>query len=365
MSFIKKTPVFDFYEKYSGKIVEFAGYSMPIQFSNLTDEHKAVRESAGIFDVSHMGEVVISGKDASKFINYLVTNDVNELIDCKILYTMMCYENGTVVDDLLVYRMSEDYFWLVINASNTQKDYEWILANKGDFDVKINNISDDIGQLAIQGPFAERILQKFTDTDLSQIKFFHLLQNVMILGKVCVVSRTGYTGEDGFEIYCSSNDVGYLFDKILEDGKFESVKVKPIGLGARDTLRFEANLPLYGNELSDKIPATESMYNFCIKLNKENFIGKEALVLSKANLKRKLVGFQLLENGVPRHGYEVMKEDKIIGFVTTGYISPTVNKPIGLAYVDIEYANLSEQIFIIIRNKKIKASIISRKFLQK
>lgn len=364
MSFIKKTPVFDFYEKYGGKIVEFAGYSMPIQFSSLTEEHNAVREEAGLFDVSHMGEVVISGEDASDFINYLVTNDVSKLVDSQILYTMMCYENGTVVDDLLVYKMNKNYFWLVINASNTQKDYEWILSNKGDFNVQITNISEETGQLAIQGPFAEKILQTFTTTDLSQIKFFHFMENIKILDKVCLVSRTGYTGEDGFEIYCSSQDIGYLFDKILEDGNFEGIKVKPIGLGARDTLRFEANLPLYGNELSDQILATESMYNFCIKLDKEKFIGKEALVLSKANLKRKLVGFELLEKGIPRHGYEVLKDDKVIGFVTTGYMSPTVNKPIGLAYIDIEYANLSEEIDILIRNKKAKAKIISRKFLK-
>ncbi|WP_426349877.1 glycine cleavage system aminomethyltransferase GcvT [Alloiococcus sp. CFN-8] len=358
---LKKTSLFGHYESYGGKIIDFAGWALPVQFAGIMEEHKAVREAAGLFDVSHMGEITIKGRDALKFINVLITNDATKLVDNQVLYTMMCYENGGVVDDLLVYRYSEDSYLLVVNASNIEKDYQWILSQIGSFDVSVDNISSEVSQLALQGPKAEKALQKLTDTTLSEIGFFYFKDKVTIAGKETLVSRTGYTGEDGFEIYCRNEDLVYLWDAILTTGKEEGVQ--PIGLGARDTLRFEANLPLYGNELSQEITPLEAGFGFFVKLNKEEFIGKNALEKQKAEgLKRKIVAFEMVGKGIARHGYKVFKGEEEIGFVTTGYLSPTLGKNIGLALIRTEYAEMEGIIEIQIRNKKAEAKIISRKF---
>ena len=277
MDNLKKTSLFGHYESYGGKIIDFAGWALPVQFAGIMEEHRAVREAAGLFDVSHMGEITVKGREAKEFINTLITNDVSKLIDNQVLYTMMCYENGGVVDDLLVYRYSEDSYLLVVNASNIEKDYQWILSQRGSFDISIDNISTEVSQLALQGPKAEIVLQKLTDTPLSEIKFFYFKDKVIIAGKETLVSRTGYTGEDGFEIYCRNEDLVYLWDTILTSGKEEGVQ--PIGLGARDTLRFEANLPLYGNELSQEITPLEAGFGFFVKLNKEQFIGKDIYII--------------------------------------------------------------------------------------
>ncbi len=357
-----RTPVFSEYEKYGAKLVEFGGFEMPIQFStSIIEEHNAVRNFAGLFDVSHMGEILVNGPDAEKFVNYIITNDVSKLGKNNIFYSFICYENGGIVDDILVYRLAEEKILLVVNASNTDKDFEYILKYTNGFDVEIKNISNELGQLAIQGPFAERILQKFTDTNLSEIKNFTFLENVNILNVNCLVSRTGYTGEDGFEIYMQSDKAAYIYSELLkyeEDGK----KLLPIGLGARDTLRFESGMPLYGNELSKDTIAVEVGFNFAIKLDKEDFIGKDALLKAKADIKHKLVGLELLEKGIPRHSYKVEKDGKEIGYITTGYFSPTLNKAIAMAFIDSEYAKINEEVFCIIRNKKLKSQIINKKF---
>jgi glycine cleavage system T protein (aminomethyltransferase) len=364
MNNAKKTPLFEAHGRYGGKMVDFAGWALPVQYEGLTSEHEAVRKEAGLFDVSHMGEVEVKGADALKFVQKIFTNDASVLEDNQVIYGFMCYPDGGVVDDLLVYRFSAEYFYLVINAANVEKDYQWMLDNKGSFDVEITNISECVAQLAIQGPDAQKILQKVTDKDLSEIKFFYCNRDVKVDGAKCLVSRTGYTGEDGFEIYTSPDDAEKIWDKLLEVGKEDGLK--PAGLGARDTLRFEACLPLYGHEISKDITPLEAGLGFFVKLDKEDFIGKEALAAQKEKgVSKKIVGFELKGRGIPRGDYSVLHDGKKIGFVTTGYASPTLKKNIGLALIEAEYAKLGNEIEIEIRNKPVKAEIISKRFLQK
>lgn len=360
----KKTKLYETHNRYGGKVIEFSGWLLPVQYEGIIEEHQAVRNNAGLFDVSHMGEVEVKGKDAFKYVQNLVTNDVSTLGDNQIIYTFMCYEDGGTVDDLLVYKFNEEHYLLVINAGNIEKDYEWMLQNKGSYDALIVNVSNEISEVALQGPRAEEILQKLTDFNLDDIKFFYCNRNVVIDGVKCLVSRTGYTGEDGFEIYTENEHIEKLWDKILEAGK--PYGIKPAGLGCRDTLRFEAALPLYGHEISKDITPLEAGLGFFVKLNKENFIGKEALVKQKEEgLKRKVVGFEMKERGIPRNGYEVTANGENIGFVTTGYMSPTLKKNIGLALIDSKYTELGTEINIVIRNKSLKAEVISKKFYNK
>ena len=357
---LKKTPLADEYQKYGGKIVDFAGWYMPVEFEGILMEHEAVRKNVGLFDVSHMGEITVKGKDALKFVNYLITNNLMNIVDNQVLYTYLCREDGGIVDDILVYRFGQEDILLVINASNIEKDFEWVKANKGDYQVEIENISNVTSQLALQGPNAQKVLQNYTDIDLSEIKFFFAERNVMIDGFNCMVSRTGYTGEDGFEIYLSNEDVVPLYNRLLGAG------VTPIGLGARDTLRFEANLPLYGNELSDTVSPIEAGYGYFVKTDKEAFIGKEVLSKQKAEgVNRKTVGFTMKEKKIPRHGYSVFKDGKEIGKVTTGYKSPTLDEFIGLALIDASFAKIGEDIEIEIRGKMAKATVRNRKFITK
>lgn len=364
MENLKKTPLFNSYEKYGGKIIDFAGWALPVQYEGIIAEHEAVRTAAGLFDVSHMGEVEIVGEDAFKFVQNLITNDISILEDNQILYALMCYQEGGVVDDLIVYRFNKNHFFLVINAGNIEKDFDWMLSNKEGFDVDITNISSYIAQLAIQGPKAQEILQKLTDTDLGDIKFFFCKRGTLIGGIKCLVSRTGYTGEDGFEIYTDVESVIDLWDKILDVGKEDGLK--PIGLGARDTLRFEVNLPLYGNELSESITPLEAGLGFFVKLNKENFIGKDALAKQKKEgLKRKIVGFEMKGKAIPRHAYDVFAGEEKIGTVTTGYLSPSIKKNIGLALIDSKYSELGTTIFIKVRNKLIEAVVVDKRFYKK
>ncbi len=360
----KKTPLYDEHVKLGGKIVDYAGWFLPVQYEGLIPEHEAVRNAAGIFDVSHMGVVMVKGKDALPYLQYLFTNDLSKAEVNQVMYTMMCYPDGGVVDDLLAYKFSDDEYLLVINAANTDKDIKWMIDNKKDFNIIIENISDQTSIMAVQGPSAEKILQQLTDFDLSSLKPNTFERNVTFAGKECLISRTGYTGEDGFEVYAKAEDTVEIWNKILEAGK--EYGLKPAGLGARDTLRFEASMPLYGNEISEDINPLEAGLKFFVKLDKaEDFIGKEALNKQwNEGLKRKLVGFELLGRGIPRDGYEVQKDGKKIGHVTTGYMSPTLKKSIGNALIDIKEAELGNEIDIMIRNKPVKAKIIDRRFLR-
>ncbi|HSQ33888.1 MAG TPA: glycine cleavage system aminomethyltransferase GcvT [Peptostreptococcaceae bacterium] len=345
-------------------MIEFAGWVMPVQYEGIIEEHEAVRNNAGLFDVSHMGEVDIKGRDAFKYVQKLVTNDISVLDDNQVIYTFMCYEDGGVVDDLLVYKFNEEHYFLVINAGNIDKDFDWMLQNKGSYEAEIVNVSNEISEVALQGPKAQEILQNLTDLNLDEIKFFYCKRDVIIDGVKCLVSRTGYTGEDGFEIYTENQYIEKIWDVILECGKF--CGIKPAGLGCRDTLRFEAALPLYGNEISKDITPLEAGLGYFVKLDKDSFIGKEALVKQKeAGLNRKLVGFELKGRGIPRHGYTVEVNGENLGLVTTGYFSPTLKKNIGLALIDSKYADLGTEINILIRNKPVKAEVINKKFYKK
>ncbi|ARU63244.1 glycine cleavage system protein T [Tumebacillus avium] len=363
MDHLKKTPLFEVYPNYNGKIIDFGGWALPVQYSGILEEHEAVRTRAGLFDVSHMGELEVSGSDALANIQKWITNDASKLADGQALYSPMCYENGGVVDDLLVYKKGDNNYLIVVNASNIEKDFAWVQEHAFG-DVSIRNASEETAQLALQGPLAEQVLQKMTETDLSQIKYYWFLENVDVAGVKCLVSRTGYTGEDGFELYCAASDVAKLWDSILATGKADGVL--PIGLGARDTLRFEARLPLYGQEITQDISPLESGLGFFVKLDKPDFIGRDALAKQKEEgVKRKLVGFEMIERGIPRTHYEVQVDGKKIGEVTTGTMGPTVKKNIGLALIDVEYATIGQELDVIIRNKAVKGVIIKTPFYKR
>lgn len=364
MSVLKRTPLFDEHVSLKGKMVDFSGWEMPIQYSGISDEHLTVRNNVGLFDVSHMGEIFVEGKDALAFVDWLVTNDISKLKEHQIVYSLMCYENGGIVDDLLVYKFNDEKFLLVVNASNLDKDYAWVISNRGHSEVNIDNKSASYGQIAIQGQNAQKVLQKICDTDLSEIKFFYFKDNVLLMDSSCIVSRTGYTGEDGFEIYVPKEKTAQLWKKLIEVGK--DLGIKPIGLGARDTLRFEATLPLYGNEINKDITPLEAGLGFFVKFD-SNFIGKKALTQQKeTGLKRKLVGIKLLKKGICRHGYQVLNaNNEEIGVITTGYLLPEYDYSIALALIDIKNANMDELVFVKVRNKNIEAQVISKNFMNK
>ncbi|GMB07650.1 aminomethyltransferase [Thermolongibacillus altinsuensis] len=361
---MKRTPLFPIYEQYGAKTIDFGGWELPVQFSSIKEEHEAVRARAGLFDVSHMGEIEVKGKDSLAFLQKVMTNDVAKLTNGRAQYTIMCYENGGTVDDLLIYKKDEDHYLLVVNAANTEKDVEWL--NQHVFgDVELTNISEKIAQLALQGPLAEKVLQTLTDIDLSQMKFFEFKDNVNLQGINALVSRTGYTGEDGFEIYCRAEDAITLWNAILEAGKEDGVL--PCGLGARDTLRFEATLPLYGQELSKDITPIEAGLGFAVKTNKEiDFIGKDVLKKQKEEgTLRKLVGIEMIDKGIPRHGYPIFFEEEEIGFVTTGTQSPTLKKNIGLALIKSEFSALDTEVKVDIRGKRLKAKVVATPFYKR
>ncbi len=360
----KKTPLYDQHIKLGGKIVNYAGWLLPVQYEGLVPEHNAVRNAAGIFDVSHMGTIDITGKDAISFLDYLMTNDLSKVKDKQVMYTFMCYPHGGVVDDLLVYKYHDEKFFLVVNAANLEKDLEWINRLKDKFNVEIKDTSQDTCILALQGPSAQKILQKLVDIDLSEIKFFYFRDGIKINDVDVMISRTGYTGEDGFEIYVNNKDVVKIWEDLLQAGREEGLK--PAGLGSRDTLRFEAALPLYGNEISQEISPLEGGFKFFVKLKKgSDFIGKEALIKQwESGLKKTLVGFEMIDRGIPREGYEVYKDGNKIGHVTTGYMSPTLKKSIGNALILSKEAELDNEIEIIIRKRPVKAKIIDKNFLR-
>jgi aminomethyltransferase len=364
MEQLKRTALYDMHKKYKGHIVDFAGFELPLYYEGIVEEHEAVRNNAGIFDVSHMGEVTVKGDDAEKYIQKLVTNDVTTISDGSVMYTLMCYEDGGVVDDLLVYKHSHVDYLLVINASNIEKDYKWMKDQVKDNNVLIENISDEIAEVALQGSKAQEILQKVTDAYLSSIPFFTFNDSVEINGLKCLVSRTGYTGEDGFEIYTSIDNIEKIWEVIMEAGK--DMGLKPAGLGCRDTLRFEVSLPLYGNEIDKDITPLEAGLSYFVKFDKD-FIGRDALIKQKEEgLSRKLIGFELMGKGIGRHGYNILSsEGEKIGVITTGYKSISLDKTIGLGLVNIKYAKLGTDINIQIRKKIVPAKVISKKFYKK
>ena len=352
----KKTCLYDKHVALGALISPFGGFEMPIQYTNIVDEHQAVRQACGVFDVSHMGEVLISGPDAERYVNHIFTNDVREMPVGKILYGMMCYGNGGVVDDLLVYKMDTDCFFLVINASNIAKDWVWIQEQAKGYEVTLNHQSDYYGELAIQGPQAEAVMEEVLGLPCKELTFY----TFKTIGKV-IVSRTGYTGEDGFEVYADSNYINECWDKLMASGR-----CKPCGLGCRDTLRFEVGLPLYGDELSQDITPIMAGLGIFVKLDKEEFIGKDALAKQKAEgAPKKLVGIELADKAIPRHGYAVLKDGQPIGEVTTGYHTISTDKSVCMALIDAAHAALGTEVEIQIRKKTFPGTVCKKKFYDK
>mgnify|MGYP003397577270 FL=1 len=351
----KRTCLYDKHVALGALISPFGGFDMPIQYSNITDEHQAVRQHCGVFDVSHMGEVLVSGTDAERYVNHIFTNNVEGLAVGKILYGMMCYENGGVVDDLLVYKMADDRFFLVINAANIDKDWAWIQLQAEGFNVILDNQSDYYGQLAVQGPEAERIMEEILNLPCSELTFY----TFKTMGDV-IVSRTGYTGEDGFEIYATPDYINQCWDKLMAAG------VTPCGLGCRDTLRFEVGLPLYGDELSAEITPIMAGLGMFVKLDKEEFVGRDALAKQKAEgVAQKLVGIELQDKAIPRHGYTVMKDGQPIGTVTTGYHTISTDKSVCMALIDSQYAPLGTELEVQIRKKVFPGTVVKKRFYDK
>ena len=351
----KKTCLYDKHVALGALISPFGGFDMPIQYTNIIDEHQAVRQHCGVFDVSHMGEVLVSGKDAERYVNHVFTNDVRNIPNGKILYGMMCYEDGGVVDDLLVYKMADDKFFLVINAANIDKDWAWIQQQSKGFDITLDHQSDQYGELAIQGPDAEQVMEQVLGVPCKELVFytFKTIDDIM-------VSRTGYTGEDGFEIYAAPDAIRTYWDQLM------AANIKPCGLGCRDTLRFEVGLPLYGDELSESITPIMAGLGIFVKLDKEEFIGKDALARQKAEgAPKKLVGIELHDKAIPRHGYAVIKDGNIIGEVTTGYHSISTDKSVCMALIDSAYAALDTDVEIQIRKKTFPGTVCKKRFYDK
>ncbi|WP_337950078.1 glycine cleavage system aminomethyltransferase GcvT [Prevotella sp.] len=352
----KRTCLYDKHVKLGALISPFGGFDMPIQYSTIIDEHQAVRNDCGVFDVSHMGEVTVKGKDAERYVQHIFTNDVSKIEPGQILYGMMCYDNGGTVDDLLVYKMAVNDFFLVINAANIDKDWQWMQENAKGFDIELVNRSEDYGQVAVQGPNAETVVEEVLGLECKDLVFY----TVKTIGDI-IISRTGYTGEDGFEIYASHNYICECWDKLIESGR-----CKPCGLGCRDTLRFEVGLPLYGDELSADIsPVMSGLSMFC-KLDKEEFIGKEALAAQKANgVEKRVIGIELEGKAIPRNGYAVVKDGETVGEVTTGYHSISTDKSVCMALVKAEFAKLGTPLEVQIRKKTFPGVVVKKRFYDK
>ncbi|MDK6297503.1 glycine cleavage system aminomethyltransferase GcvT [Staphylococcus caprae] len=359
---LKKTPLYQNYIDSGAKIVEFGGWAMPVQFSSIKDEHNAVRYEIGLFDVSHMGEIEISGNEAFQFVQYILSNDANNLTDNKAMYTALCNEEGGIIDDLVTYKLADDRFLLIVNAANTDKDFNWISKQSENFDVKVNNTSDEYGQLAIQGPKARDLVNENVDIDVSDMKMFEFKQNVDLFGKKVILSQSGYTGEDGFEIYCKSEDTVDIWNQLLK------YNVVPCGLGARDTLRLEAGLPLHGQDLTESITPYEGGIAFAAKpLIEDNFIGKSVLKDQKENgSTKRTVGLELLDKGIARTGYEVLNlEGNQIGEVTSGTQSPSSGKSIALAIIDRDAFEMGKEVLVQVRKRQVKAKIVKKNQITK
>ncbi len=361
---MKRTKFYEIHKNLNAKIVEFAGYEMPVQYTSIIDEHNAVRNSVGVFDVSHMGEVIVKGAKALDFVQKITTNNAALLIPGRIQYSAMCYKDGGIVDDLLVYKMAEDEFMLVINASNIDKDFAWMNENN-EFGVSLDNQSDEFSLLAVQGPNSLKVVQEICDSQLDDLEYYHY-KNAKIGGIDMIVSRTGYTGELGYELYFKSSqeEAESVWNAIFDSGK--EFDIKPTGLGARDSLRLEMGYCLYGNDIDKTTNTLEAGLGWITKLKKGEFNGSDVLTKVKAEgLKRKLVPLISEQRAFPRHGYSLTASGKVIGYITSGTVSPVLGKPIALGYVDIDYAAVGTNVNFLIRGKEIPAVITKLPFLQK
>lgn len=364
---LKQTPLNRAHRALGGKMVDFGGWDMPVNYTaGMIAEHLRTRTAAGLFDVSHMGEIHVDGKDAIAFVNRICSNDVTKLVDGQAHYSALTRPEGTVVDDLLVYRFAEDKLLLVVNAGTTDKDWEWISSQKKDEDVELRNASAEYCQIAVQGPEAISILQKLTDTPLDEIKYYHFREGT-VDGVQSIISRTGYTGEDGFEVYAAADKAEQLWNKLLEAGNYGSeTGILPAGLGARNTLRLEAGMSLYGHEISDDINLYEANLGWICKLQKGDFTGRDALAkIKEEGIKKKLVGFEMIDRGIGRDGYDVYIDGAKAGYVTSGSPAPFLQKNIGLAFVPTEHAALDKEIDIDVRGKMVKAKLVPVPFYKR
>ncbi len=360
---MKKTKFYQMHLNSNAKIVEFAGYLMPIQYSSIIAEHKAVRNSIGVFDVSHMGEIIVKGKEALKFVQNITTNDASKLSPGRVQYSAMCFDDGGIVDDLLVYKLSDDEFMLVVNASNIQKDFDWMNKNNK-YDCILINESDDYSLLAVQGPNSKETLQKIFDVGL-ELEYYHFMRTEFA-GVEMIISRTGYTGELGYELYFKGdeNTAADLWQKLFDAGN--EFGIQPVGLGARDTLRLEMGYCLYGNDIDATTNPLEAGLGWITKLNKGDFIGRDALQKIKENgLGKKLTALISNEKTFPRTGYELIFENKVVGKITSGTVSPILEKPIALAYVEKEYSTEGAELKLLIRGKEIPAFVTKLPFIKK
>jgi len=360
-----RTFLYDDHVKLGAKIVDFAGWDMPVQYTSIIEEHNNVRNNAGLFDVSHMGEIFVYGKDAVNYLQTLVPQDIEKIIDKKAKYCQFTNENGGIIDDLFIYKLKENNFLLVVNASRVNDDYNWMISHKDNFDVVVDNISDSLSMVALQGPKATDILAKLGISKEDQPRTMFISQ-MKLIGEETYISRTGYTGEDGFEIIIKNEKVSELWNKLLEAGK--EFKILPIGLGARDTLRLESAMSLYGHELNETTTPIEATIGWSIDKDKvQDYIGKEVIQKQiQAGAKRKLIAFKMIDRGIARHEYPIYLNNEEIGYVTSGCVAPFLGENIGLGYVNTDKnLKIDDTIQIMIRNKMYNAVITSKKFIEK
>jgi len=362
---MKKTPLYDCHLALGAKIIDFGGWAMPVQYTNVIEEHQATRMNAGLFDICHMGEIEVKGPSAFDLLQWVLSRNIEGQAIGQIKLCVITNEQGGIIDDLTVYKLEQDRYMVVTNAGTKDKDLSWIekqKKEKGFADVRITDISDQTGKLDIQGPLSQKILQNITADDLAPLRYYYSM-NTRVMDFPALVSRSGYTGEDGFEVYAESRKIGEIWDKLLEIGAVSGLK--PAGLGARDTLRLEAGMMLYGNDMDETITPLEVVYGWITNLEKD-FIGSAALRrLKEKGLTRKLVGFEMEERGIARHGYKVFKEGREVGGVTSGTFTPTLQKAIGLAFVPISYSEPGTEIFIQIRDHQAKARVVGLPFYKK
>jgi aminomethyltransferase len=357
----RRTPLYEAHRRAQGKLVDFAGWELPVQFKGIVEEHTAVRTAAGLFDVSHMGEVLVSGPKALEATQRLLTNDVARLADGQAGYAGLLYDSGGFVDDVIVYRFHPEKFLIVINGANVEKDVAWIKAHS--FGAQIDDLSDEYAQLAVQGPKAASIVQALTRSDLSKVRWYHHAGEGQVAGVGCFIARTGYTGEDGFELYCAPRDAVTLWDALLERGSKDGLV--PVGLGARDSLRLEMKYALYGNDIDADHTPLEAGLGWTVKMGKGDFIGRAALEKQQSEgVARKLVGFTTTDKGIPRHGYPVLKDGRPVGVVTSGTMSPSLKKPVGMAYVPAALSAEGSTFDVEIRGRPVPAVVVKTPFYQ-
>ncbi len=362
MTALKKTPLYDNHKQLKGRMVPFGGFDMPVQYSGVVAEHQATRQKAGLFDVSHMGKFFVSGEGAKEFLNHVTTNDVTKLYDGRCQYTLLCQPNGGVVDDLIITQLSENNFYVVVNASNIDKDWAWLMSHKPE-SVKMVNDSDSYGLVALQGPQAEKIANRIFATDLSDLKYYHA-RTITARQDTILITRTGYTGEDGFEFLIPTATLSSWWNALLEEGAQEGLL--PCGLGARDTLRLEACYPLYGHELSGEMSPLDAKLGWVIKLDKPDFIGKDALQSVKSQgCATQLMGIEMIDSGIAREGCRLFVGDDDVGFVSSGTFSPLLQKPIAMAFVKTALSQENQELLVDIRGQKKRAKIVKLPFYKR